>query len=195
MPIVIFSQFDLYIQKVNDFAHIQINQKIFQFNNFVKLFNANKSYYLEFEVNHLIKLDNNFLDAEITFIDKNGIEYILNKDQRVIQILKGIGIEVNSNKNALLYFYQKMDNNSELGMIEFNKTQKGKILKFNINNLNDDGNIFVAKDYGFKGYYPMLNKSSWEKITIGRKESFYFDKFYESDLLYENEGEKYYIYI
>ena len=126
--------YDLYIQKVNDSEHIQLNSKIFQCNNLVKLLNANKKYYLDFEVNHLIKLDNEFLDANVTFIDKNKNEFKLNKEQRVITDLKGDGIEVISTKNALIYFYQKMDDKTELGMREFNKTQIGKIMKFNISN-------------------------------------------------------------
>ena len=45
--------------------------------NLVKLL-TNRYYKINFELNHLIKLDNNFLEAEITIRNKYGIKYILN---------------------------------------------------------------------------------------------------------------------
>ena len=72
------SLFDFYIQKVEDFEDIQINSEIFEFYNLVKLLNANKSYHLNFTADHLVKLDNKFLDAEITFTDKENNIYYLN---------------------------------------------------------------------------------------------------------------------
>ena len=194
---------DLYIQKVNDLEYIEINSKIFKFNNLVKLLNENKTYYLKFTVDHLIKLDNQFLDAEVTFTDKNGNTYILNNSTRIIKNLNGDGITVKSNKNALLYFYKKMDNNTELGMIEFDKSQKGKNMKFDITSLNNKKIIIsVVKDFGFKGYYPMLSEKSWDNINAlyskrGNMATIYAQNLYDNleyDL-YEKEGEKYFIYM
>ena len=48
---------------------------MFKFNNLLKLLEENKLYYLNFTVDHIIKLDNKFLVAEITFTDNNGKTY------------------------------------------------------------------------------------------------------------------------
>ena len=57
---------------------IQIITEI-QNKNVIQILNENKTYYLDFTVDHLIKLDNKYLDAEVTFINSNGTEYVLNK--------------------------------------------------------------------------------------------------------------------
>ena len=193
--------YDLFIQKVNDLEFIQINSKMFPFNNLVRLLNANKTYYLNFTVNHLIKLDNTFLDAEVTFTDGNGKKYILNKEKKIIKDLKGDNIIVKTNKNALLYFYQKMDEKTELGMIEFDKSQKGKNLAIDIKNEKGRSlSLSIVRDFGFKGYYPMLNKKSWDTIKTSYSQNtatIYAENLYDNLKLdlYEDEGEKYFIYI
>ena len=194
------SLYDFYIQKVDDFEYIQINNNMFKFNNLVKLLNENKKYYLDFKVDHLIKLDNKFLDAEVIFYDGKGGEFILNKNNRIIKDLEGKNITMISNKRALLYFYKKIPNYSDKGTIIFNKLEKGKNLKFNIKNKNNDNiDIYIVKDFGFEGYYPMINQKDWEGIkTVNNSITTiyvenYFDKSnYE---VYDNEGENYIIYI
>ena len=90
-----------------------------------------------------------------------------------------------------------MDDNTELGMIEFNKSQTGKIMKFNITNIVANNiRLYIAKDFGFKGYYPMINKSNWETKNIGSEKPFYIETLYNLEYeLYEEEGEGFYIYI
>ena len=58
-------------------------------------------YYLNFSVDHLIKLDNKFLVAEVTFTDENGENYILNNEARVLKNIKGNNIRLISDKNTL----------------------------------------------------------------------------------------------
>ena len=82
------SLYDLYFQKINDLELIQINSKMFQYNNLVKLLNENKLYYLDFNVDHLIKLDKGFLEAEVIFTDINNISYVLNQENKVLRDLK-----------------------------------------------------------------------------------------------------------
>ena len=108
---------------------------MFKFQNLVKILNENKKYYLDFTVDHLIKLDNKYLDAEVTFIDSNGTEYILNNSNKVIRDLKGDNITVISNKKALIYFYKKI-NDTKIIEIEFDKNQTNKVMKFNITNIS-----------------------------------------------------------
>ena len=196
------SLLEFYLQKINDSNHITINQKMFKYQNLVKILNENKTYYLDFTVDHLIKLDNKYLDAEVTFINSNGTEYVLNKTNKVIRDLKGDNITVISNKKALIYFYKKIHDFSTLVELNFDKSQTGKILKFNITNINNDSetvNINIIKDFGFSGYYPMISEKSWNKVS-GNQNIFtvYIENFYdklENEDLYESEGEKFIIYI
>ena len=127
----------------------------------------------------------------------------MSKDKKVIRDLKGEGIFVKSNKKALLYFYKKMDNITEKGMIEFNRTQIGKNMKFEITPQNDDFlRLFIVEDFGFKGYYPMLSKESRSEVNaffLGNDfATIYVDNLYdkiEINEIYEEEGEKFFIYI
>ena len=191
---------DIYIQKVND------NQNIISFNNIVtgnlvKLLMPNKVYYIDFNLNHMIKLDNDYTDAQVTFYDKNNKEIgALDMNNRYIH-LNGSNIKVSSNeKNALIYFYSIMESDKKnMYEIIFEKSRIGKNMKFNITNKdNDDQNITLIKDYGFENYYPMLNSKSWDKILIekGKTTTIYienpYDKLDENEL---NENEQFIIYI
>ena len=193
------SLFDFFIQKIDDLSLVEINSNMFKFNNLVKLFNPNKNYYLNFIVDHLIKIDNNFLDAEVQFTDANGTIYNLNKSNRIIKDLVGSNVSLISDKEVLIYFYKKIENYSDSNVIAFDNNQKGKNIKFKITNNKNKGNLklLLAKDFGFEGYYPMLNQKNWEGVNISNNDDaiIYVDNYYdkiEYDL-YENE--KYLIYI
>ena len=193
--------FDFYIQKVNDSNYIELNKDINKSsNNTVKLLNGMKKYFINFELNHLIKLDNDFLEAEVIFIDNIGTKYILNRTNKIIN-LKGNNFTVESNKNALIYFYEKIQDFDNKIIFEFDKNNSGKNQKINITNKNQDNKlkIAVAKDFGFKNCYPMINSQDLDILTIPPNETItlYFENHY--DLLElnlsESEGEKYYIYL
>ena len=112
----------------------------------------------------MIKLDNNFLDTEIIFINSEGISYLLNNKNKIVY-LKGNNYIVEANKTALIYFYEKIPNYNEKSIIEFDKLQIGKKMKIYITNKgNNPLKIFIAKDFGFKFYYPLLNLEDLEKI-------------------------------
>ena len=81
------------------------------------------------------KLDTDFLDAEVIFIDNIGTKYILNRENKIINI-KGNNYTVESNKNALIYFYEKIKDFDNKIIIEFDKSNKLKNLKINIKNKN-----------------------------------------------------------
>ena len=174
---------------------------MFKFNNLVKLLKGDKLYYLNFTVDHIIKLDSKFLDAEITFTDSNETKYILNKENKVIKNLSRNNITVISNKLALIYFYKRIEENGIIE-IEFDKNQKGKIMKFNITNIGGkeiSANINIIKDFGFAGYYPMISERSWDKIKGNENQyTVYVENLYDkliNDDLYENDGEKLIVYI
>ena len=186
---------------MNDSNYIEINK---DFNilskGTVKLLNSMKKYYIKFELNHLVKLDNNFLDAEVTFIDSFGKKYFLNKTNKIINI-KGNNFTVESNKNALIYFYEKIEDVDDKIILEFNKYNPGKNQKINLTNkyINYDLKIAVVKDFGFKNVYPMINSQNLEIYTISPKQTItlYIENYYNilEDDIYESEGEKYFIYL
>jgi hypothetical protein len=188
------SLFDVYIQKVDDKENILINSAS---KNFVKLLNKDKKYYLDLDSEYLIKLDNKFLNAKVTFKDENGNQNELSKENKIIKDLKGKNIIITSTENALLYFYKKIINYSDKEAIVFDKTQKGKNMKFNIKNKNNDIlNITIVKDFGFSGYYPMLKEDFWEKIELNSSNSTIFvENYYDNFNPIIDENEDYIIYI
>ena len=188
------SLFDVYIQKVDDKENILINSAS---NNFVKILNKDKKYYLNLDHEYLIKLDNKFLNAKVSFKDENGNQNELSKDNKIIKDLKGSNIIITSTENALLYFYKKLVNYSDKGAIVYDKTQKGKNMKFNIKNKNNDLlNITIVKDFGYAGYYPMLKKEFWEKIELNSSNSTIFiENYYDNLNLNIDDNEDYIIYI
>ena len=196
------SLLDLYFQKVKDSDHITINENMFKFNNLVKILNEKKLYYLDFTVDHLIKLDNKFLDAEVIFEDSEGKKYKLNKSNKVIKDLKGDGIKVSSDKTALIYFYKKINDDSDILEIKIDSPEKGKVIQFDIvnkNNEKEEAQFFIIKDFGFSDYYPMISERSWNKVE-GKSDIFkiYIENLYdklENDDLYKTEGEHFIIYI
>ena len=165
------ASFDFYIQKVNDYNYIDINQEMNIYGrSTIKLINAKKNYYIKFELNHLIKLNNNFLEAEVTFRNKYGTKYILNNKNKIIN-LKGNGFSLESNKLALIYFYEKIENIKKSTILEFDKNKKGKNMRINItNNNNTDIKIAIAKDFGFGDCYPIMDLNSLEIYTIPKKQ-------------------------
>ena len=75
-------------------------------------------------------------------------------------------------------------------------------MKFNITNISEKeitANIYIIKDFGFSGYYPMISEKSWDKITGNENQyTVYIENFYDkltNEDLYENDGEKFVIYI
>ena len=76
------------------------------FNNLMKLFKTNINYILDFEVNHLIKLDPNF-NSEVTIIDSERT-IILNKNNPTTTEIKGNNVQITTNSKAILYFYNSI---------------------------------------------------------------------------------------
>ena len=195
------SLYDIYMQKVNDLEHVQLNPKMFKFGNLVKLFRKNKQYYLDFTVDHYIKIDSEFLNAEVIFTDKNNNrEYKLNGKNKVIKNLSGDNIIVKSNEDALVYFYKIIPEDSTIIKKEFNKTKTDKIMRIDIINKNfeSETNVSIIKDFGFLECYPITSEKNWEiKNSISGVITAYFENYYDKleKNLYDEDEEKYIIYI
>ena len=190
--------FDVYFQAF-DVYNIKINQYLYHFNNIVKLLHQEKVYLLDFKVDHLIKLDDNFLDTIVNFYDEKGnIINTLDKSNRVITNLNGNNIKVRATqKDAFIYFYQKISNDLELKVIEFDKNQNGKNMKFTIKTKNNEPiKIEIIKDFGFTGYYPMLNREANDRIeTQTSQTTIYIENVYDKLEYNLYKDEKYLIYI
>ena len=191
------SLFDVFIQKVEDSQNIEIDPYEYQFNNVVKLLKANKPYYIKFTVDHLIKLDDNFLGATVTF-KYNGQSYSLNNERRVTIDVKGDNIEVKSDKEALIYFYKRIEN-EDIKTIVFDKNQKSKNMKFTItnkNNKNEGFKVGIIKDFCFEGYFPMINnKNNAHFKTDGGTTTIYIENLYDKLESQLHENEKFIIYL
>ena len=189
------SLYDGFMQKVNDLEYININPNMSKFNNLVKLLNKDKQYYLNFKVDHYIKLDKKTIDANVIFIDNNGVEYHLNKNSRLIKNLTGENIKVKSDKNALLYFYKKIEDNSTMKIIEINNTNSENLLiQFYSKDVEEYSRIYAIKDFGFKECYPIINEKSW--IIIDNDDGVIMIENLYDRLEYDlDEEEKYIIYI
>ena len=195
------SLYDIYMQKVDDLEHVQINPNMFKFDNLVKLFKKDKQYYLDFTVDHYIKLDSKFLNVKVTFTDTNKNQsYILNDNNKVIKNLSGNNIIVKSNEDALVYFYKIIPNDSTIIKIEFNKTESDKVMRLDLinKNLENEVEIFIIKDFGFMECYPIISEKNWEiKNSVGGVITSYFENYYDKleNNLYDEEEEKFIIYI
>ena len=66
--------------------------------------------------------------------NKEKIEY---KEYFYCLNINGNKIKVQSNKKALIYFYEKIDNFNDNIIFEFDKNKLGKNMKINIANKND----------------------------------------------------------
>ena len=189
---------DIYIQKVEDNSNIELNKND-KSGNLVKLLKADKLYNLNFNVNHLIKLNKDFSDTLIEFYNSNEqIIGTLNSDNRIIE-LTGENIKVKSNKNALIYLFAKMPKEKKLKEIIFPKDKKENNLNFSITNKNTDNEyIYIIKDFGFENHYPMLNSSSWVqfRVRIGKTKNIYIESPYNKlKKFFLEEKENYIIYI
>ena len=190
------SFYDMFIQKENDSDNIQ--ESALYPNGFAKLLKENKIYTLNFKVNHYIKLDNQFLNAEVTFTIENEIKDQLNNDKKVIKDLTGDNIKVKSNKNALIYFYKKIEDPNKIKVIEFDKNKPHQNMKFNIIHSNIKEKIMISKDFGFKECYPLLYNNSFDIVYLsGNESTIYIENLYDKLLtndLYEEEQFLIYIF-
>ena len=202
------SLYQTYLQKYDDSADIQV-EDLSQFKNFVKLLQKDKTYNFNFNVNHLIRLDDNFIDSEVKLIDENGKEYDLNKFNKIIKI-KADKVSVRASKeNAFIYCYSNYSEfrSDSFKIIEFDKSKSGKIMKFIIENKNEDednSRITIIKDFGFEGYFPILYRTNFDQILPRKKDhgktnTIYVENLYDklSENLFEDRDykEKFFIYV
>jgi len=179
------SYFDVYAEIQNDENHV-INlspvmvDALRYFNN-AKYLKKDIEYTLNFELNHLIKLEPGF-NAEIVIT--NGVQTLKINPQNPTVSAAGKSYKIKSNNDAMVYFFGRM--NDLLKQLEIKiEESKGKIIK--INNFDRD----LIMDFGFENYYP---SNIPFKTRIRDNNVVYLDNIYEKMKVKLVPNEKFYIY-
>ena len=183
------SYFDIYAEIDNGSTIVDMNTLMnYEFDNGLKLNNNAKylkkdvTYTLNFELNHMVKLEPGF-DAEVT-ITNGQITSKLSPNLPFTEI-SGKGFTIKATNEVMVYFIGKIAENYVVQReINFERA-KGKIIKLS----NVDSEILV--DIGFKGYYPSTFPLSFKTRKSGLH---YIDNIYEKLKGKYVDGEKLYIY-
>ena len=193
--------YDIYIDIDNEDYIVKMQKEDNPFNNLIKLFKPNINYILDFEVNHLIKLDPNF-NSEVTITDSERT-IILNKNNPTTKEIKGNNVQIITNSNAILYFYNSISSLTSTSEIYKNMFQyeieplNEKNLFLNIRIIGDsyDHYIHYSIDVGFKGYTPLVSDDFYfNEEGCGNYFNLYFQNYYDKLKTGLVEGEKLFVY-
>ena len=192
--------YDFYIDIDKEENIVKMQQEDNPFNNLMKLFKPNINYILDFEVNHLIKLDPIF-DAEVTITDSEKT-ITLNKNNPTTTEVKGNNVQITTNSKAILYFYNSISSLTSISEVYKNffqyeiepKNEKDLQLDFQLIGISF-GYIHYLIDVGFEGYTPfestsfdIVKERCWNPCTL------YFPNYYDKLKTELVEGEKLFIY-
>ena len=179
------SYFDVYAE-IKDDSNTIINLSPFMIDSFpyknnAKYLGKDIKYTLNFELNHLIKLEPGF-DAEIEIT--NGQQILKLNSQIPTVTISGKSYTIKSNNDAMVYFFGRIDNGYKQKLIDF-ENNRGKIVK--LSNCNRD----LIMDFGFENYYPaiipMENRVRSNNIV-------YLDNIFDKLKVKLVPDEKFYIY-
>ena len=183
------SYFDAYAEIKDDTKkEIDISfvmEKEFLTRNNAKFLKKGVEYKINFELNHLIKLEPGF-NANIQITDGQTTSSLNSKMPTVR--LSGSGYTMKSDKDAMVYFFGRLPQGYYAQKeIDIEKS-KGKIIKIsNIDAYKDEFRI----DFGFENYCPSSFPSD---IRIRDNGVLYLDNFYEKTKVQLVPNEKLYIY-
>ena len=179
------SYYDVYAEIQNDENHV-INlspvmiDTLRYFNN-AKYLKKDIEYILNFELNHLIKLEPGF-NAEILIT--NGVQRLTINSQNPTVSVAGKSYTIKSNNDAMVYFFGRMNDLLKQLEIKIDES-KGKIIKIN----NFDRKLIM--DFGFENYNP---SSIPMDTRIRDNNVVYLDNIYEKMKVKLVPNEKFYIY-
>ena len=188
--------YDIYVEIDNDNEIVELLKEDNEYNNLMKLFKPNINYKLNFEVNHLIKLEPDF-DTEVTIKDSENHNIILNKNNPVTKEIKGNNVQITTNSNSILYFYSPISS-LPTKVLQYEIIPiKGKNIILTIEHSEKNAiKFYYLIDFGFEGYSPLLKQSKnfdRRELIESRFELYipnYYDKL-ESKLV---QNEKLYLY-
>ena len=182
------SYFDIYAE-IKDEKNTIINlPQISEYDtrNNAKFLKKDVEYKINFDLNHLIKLDIGF-DAEIKIIKGQNIKIINSKNPYTE--ISGEGYTIKSNNDAMVYFIGKLPYKFSQKEIDLEQS-KGKIIK--ISNIFENNRNFVI-DLGFKNYCPLSIQYDYY-YKIRSDGILYLDNVYEKLKVKLIENEKLFIY-
>ena len=174
------SYLDIYYEKENN--NILNAQSLFL--NGAKYLKKDKEYIIDFNINHLFKLENGF-NAEVTIYDDNGKIIKLNDNNPTAEI-KGYNYKIKSNNDAMIYFYNKILENLKQYKIDSN--QVGMNLEIKSNEY-----IFFVIDFGFEGYNP-IDILSLNYNRLERGGTIFIENIYDKLKVNLIKGENLYLY-
>ena len=178
------SYYDVYAEIQNDENHVinlsPVMVEGFGYSNNAKYLKKDIEYTLNFELDHLIKLEPGF-NAEIVITNKTQT-FTINPQNPTVSVV-GRSYTIKSNNDAMVYFFGRMKNRNQF---EINiEESKGKIIK--INNFNN----LLRMDFGFENYDPS-NIPIYTRIRDNKV--VYLDNIYEKMKVKLVPNEKFYIY-
>ena len=151
-------------------------------NNNAKYLKKDVTYTLNFELNHMVKLEPGF-EAEITIT--NGQATTKLSPNLHFTEISGTGYTIKATNDAMVYFIGKIAENYVVQREIKLEWAKGKIIK--LTNVQSD----ILVDIGFKGYYPSTLPTGFEVRNNG---IIYIDNIYEKLKGKYVDGEKLFIY-
>ena len=177
------SYFDIYLDLNDDNTNITISSFSKGINNSTsKYLKKDKEYIIDFQLNHLIKLDPKF-NAEITIYNNIDCNVTLNSKNQTAK-LEGNNYKIMSNEDVMIYFYGKIFNN--IRQIKINVNNSNKNIEITSNK-----KIFFTIDVGFEGYNPLnielFTDSKIRENTIIHIDNIY-DKIKQNNNLVDNEN-------
>ena len=176
------SYFDIYVEYNDDENNIIKLSSVSDntANSASKYIRKNIEYKIDFDLDHMIKIDKE-INAEVTIYNKNN-NIKLNSDNPVAKV-EGKNFFLRTNADTMIYFYGKL--NSYIRQIKIDPSQKGNILIRS----NNYYKIYYCIDIGFEGYNP-LNSVMKNRIRIRPDEPIYIENIYEKvkNKLYKNEN-------
>ena len=163
------SYFDVYIEIDNDERNIDISPimiKDLRMENTAKYLKKGVEYKLNFDANHLVKLEPGF-DAKITIT--NELSTTTLSSQYPTASISGKNLKIKSeNDDAMVYFLGRLPDYFAQVKI---KNEKGKIAK--ISGLSDDD--FFIIDFGFENYLPSSTNFG---TNVKEEKIIYLDNWY-----------------
>ena len=200
------SLYDIYIDIEDDIndenqdRFVKMQKEDNPLNNLMKLFKPNIKYILDFEVEHLIKLDPNF-NANIIIKDSEH-NITLDKSNQVTTEIKGKNVEITTDSNAILYFYNTISSLTSKSEIYKNMFQheiepsNEKNLLLDIKLIGDyRGELHYLIDVGFEGYAPFEYYGfDLAKETCYGECTLVFPNYYDKIKTELVEGEKIFVY-
>ena len=174
------SYLDIYFEKEN--KNILDTQNYLL--NGAKYLKKDKEYTIDFNINHLFKLEHGF-NAEVTIYDDNGKIIKLNDNNPTAEV-KGYSYKIKSNNDAMIYFYNKLLEG--LKQYKIDSKQVGMNLEIKSNEL-----IMFSIDFGFEGYNPIdVNSLNYNNYDKGG--TIFIENIYDKLKVNLTKGENLYFY-